>query len=265
MSEDNEMQCFNEGKFPIMSMLAKFSFEDLRMFCRIKEWLDIEYLDGMCEVMEIGHLDLGYEKDNWKKGTNYMYRVNSAGRHLYDYSIGLDMDNDGFRNLCAVGVNCMMVDYWQAEDVGEDDRLFTTSPDGETYSVVDEDEWDLEEDALYTITDKGRERLDEIEYPLLGQDIEDSYYLHPGSAEADNPLMDKVWQERVDSHNAWPAVELQSDDDYVFDKIAECLEECDLEGILEVIEDRQDALDAIKELKEMDDSADNSNVHKKGE
>ncbi len=114
--------CYDEGKQPIMSLLSQYSDEELAVLLEAGDWIDISFLAEITKVMKKGADK--YTKDNWRKGTNFSKRLNSAGRHLLKFSRGEDLDDElNTNHLANVAVNAMFVYYWQRMEKGLDDRL----------------------------------------------------------------------------------------------------------------------------------------------
>lgn len=105
--DNTETKCHDKGKLDLLS---------------IDEWLDSDFLLSMVEVLKQGAKK--YEKDNWKKGTNWRKRLNSLRRHLLAFTNGEDIDAElGTDHLAMVAINAMMVWHWQKNNLGTDDRV----------------------------------------------------------------------------------------------------------------------------------------------
>jgi len=117
----SETMVFDDGKFPLGVFLSKLSTEDLKKLDHIVEWLDLDFLSDVADVLVKGAEK--YEKDNWKLGTNYSKRLNSAFRHIHALARGIDVDPemDTFHEANAA-TNLMMINYWRRKGLGEDDR-----------------------------------------------------------------------------------------------------------------------------------------------
>jgi hypothetical protein len=116
-----ETLCYDEGKFPLASELAKLSDKKIATLLEVAEWIDCGYLQAMVDVMKEGAKK--YEKDNWKLGTKFSRRTNSAMRHLLQFARGIDIDEETkCHHAAMVGVNMMMVFHWLVNQKGEDDR-----------------------------------------------------------------------------------------------------------------------------------------------
>ena len=101
-----ETSVYDDGKLPVTD---------------IWDWLDEEFLLEMTEVMKAGAEK--YEKDNWRLGTSFSKRLNSAQRHLIKFLRGKDNDKElGTNHLAMVAINCMMVYHWLKSGKGVDDR-----------------------------------------------------------------------------------------------------------------------------------------------
>lgn len=116
-----EMVCYDDGKPMILSSLVELSEDQIKIIMDIIHWIDLDFLASMVEVQKQSLKK--YKKDNWKLGTKYSRRLNSAFRHLLKFAKGIDLDDElGTSHEAMVAINMMMVHYWKQHGKGQDDR-----------------------------------------------------------------------------------------------------------------------------------------------
>lgn len=85
--------------------------------------IDPGFLIDIAKVMSMG--EAKYGKANWMGGGSYESWVASALRHIEAFNRGENLDQEsGLPHLAHAAVNCLMIEGWRRNSVGQDDRRF---------------------------------------------------------------------------------------------------------------------------------------------
>lgn len=83
--------------------------------------LPLEPLEEVARVLEFGAAK--YDRNNWKKGTNWTRLADSTLRHLFSWIKGEDKDPEsGLSHLAHAACNLLFLLYYTEKKVGTDDR-----------------------------------------------------------------------------------------------------------------------------------------------
>jgi hypothetical protein len=79
----------------------------------------------LCEdALVLNYGELKYQKNNWRKGTDYSEMLGSTMRHIVAWWLGEDLDPEsGLPHLAHARINLMFLRNWQLDVKGVDNRF----------------------------------------------------------------------------------------------------------------------------------------------
>ena len=99
------------------------------------------------DALVLNYGEFKYERNNWRKGSDFHEMFGSAMRHLTMWWLGENTDPEsGLPHLSHARINLMFLRNWQLNGVGNDDREGINGLTGDSYVIGDDDTDEFDEE-----------------------------------------------------------------------------------------------------------------------